>query len=426
VLAQQIGGTGSDIGSVAAVDNSGNTIVAGTFQGTVNFGGGPLSSTGSSSIFIAKYSTAGAHLWSKSIWGTGNNDAPLAIAFDSTDNIIMTGKFSDSINFGGGIFSTSGSLYDYADLFLVKFSSNGSHMWSKSFGAADGEDIGYGVAVDSSNNVILTGVFQGFVDFGDGWLQSYSKDMFVAKYSSTGAHIWSNNFLSMGDDFGYGVSVDSNDNVIVTGSFWNSIDFGAGWIYSTGFRDIYVAKFSPAGAFQWSENFGVANTLDNAGYAVGVDSSNNVIIAGVSNGAVDFGGGQLGAGVQMIFISKFSSSGAYVWSKGLGSNAPVKNIGSMSVDAAGSVIVTGHFMGTINSLTSAGGYDIFVAKYSSSGTNTWSKSFGNTGYDVGNSVAVDSASNAVVTGYFEQTVDFGGSILNSAGGQDIFLIKLAP
>ena len=101
------------------------------------------------------------------------------------------------------------------------------------------------------------------------------------------------------------------------------------------------------------------------------------------------------------------------------------------MDTAGNVLMAGYFQQAVDLgsglLTSNGGYDIFVAKYASTnGASMWVDHFGGTGYDVGNGVAVDKSDNVLSTGYFQQTVNFGTELLTSAGGQDIFLIKLSP
>jgi hypothetical protein len=77
-------------------------------------------------------------------------------------------------------------------------------------------------------------------------------------------------------------------------------------------------------------------------------------------------------------------------------------------------------------VANAGDHDIFVASYSSTGAFRWATPFGATGADEGLGVAADGSGSVAVTGYFNSTVSFGGGSLTSAGGSDIFLLKLAP
>jgi len=94
------------------------------------------------------------------------------------------------------------------------------------------------------------------------------------------------------------------------------------------------------------------------------------------------------------------------------------------------VAVTGSFQYTANfgggPLTSAGYLDIFVVKLTRDGTHLWSERIGSAQNDAGNGVATDSTGQVIVTGYFQGTVDFGGTQLISRGSSDIFLLKFGP
>src|SRR5439155_6570795 len=122
----------------------------------------------------------------------------------------------------------------------------------------------------------------------------------------------------------------------------------------------------------------------------------------------------------------YSSAGNWMWFKQV-ANAFAN---AVAVDGSGNVLVTGYYSGTVNfgggSLSSTnGGTDIFVAKYSSSGGYLWAKSYGGTGIDMAKAIAVDGSGNAVVTGYYQGTANYGGGSWTSAGGNDIFVAKYA-
>ena len=221
-----LGSTGEERGYSIAVDGSGNVFVAGYFAGAVNFGGGLLTSAGVADIFVAKYSGAtGSHLWSKRFGGT-SIDIVQGVAVDGSGNVFLNGYFASStITFGGSTLTNAGSN----DIFLVKLSGNGAHIWSRRFGST-GDDIDYGVAVAPNGDVYITGSFNGTVDFGGLPLTSAggSNDIFVAKYSgTTSTHIWSKNFGGTSSDVGQAVATDSSGNVFVTGFYASaSINFG--------------------------------------------------------------------------------------------------------------------------------------------------------------------------------------------------------
>jgi hypothetical protein len=252
--------------------------------------------------------------------------------------------------------------------------------------------------------------------------------MFVAKYTPAGAYVWAKNFMSTSDDIGYGVAVDSGDNVIATGYYSGSVNFGGGYLPTASSSAIFIVKLSAGGTYTWAKSFGGGSAA--AGYSVAVDSSGNAVITGHFQGSADFGGGPLtSAGSFDIFLAKYSANGDYMWAKRFGNTGSDEAYG-VAADSAGNVIAIGYFSGTVDfgggPLTSAGSYDVFVAQYSADGTHQWSKRFGSTGAEIGNAVTVDSGNNAIATGYFQGTVDFGSGPLVSAGMYDIFLLKLTP
>jgi len=364
-----------------------------------------------------------AHLWSQR-FGSTYDDIAYSVAVDASGNVYVTGCFRGTVDFGGGNLVSAGN----SDIFLAKYSPTGIHLWSKRFGDID-QDLAYSVAVDGSGDVYMTGFFGGTVDFGGGNLVSAGvADIFVVKYGSTGDHQWSQRFGSTSYDNGRSVAVDGSGNVYVTGRFDGTVDFGGGNLVSAGGDDIFLAKYDATfGDYQWSQRFG--STSNDVGYSVAVDGSGNVLVTGAFAGTVNFRGGNLvSAGGEDIFLAKYTPGGINQWSQRFG-DIYDDDGESVAVDGSGNVLVTGYFIGTVDfgggNLVSAGGDDIFLAKYSPTGVHQWSQRFGGAGIDSGNSVAVDGSGNVFVTGRFENTVDFGGGNLVSASAYsyDIFLAK---
>jgi len=338
--------------------------------------------------------------------------------------VFVTGYFSGTVDFGGGALVSAGGY----DIFLTKYSPTGTHLWSQRFGST-GSDIGSSVATDPSGNVFVTGSFNGTVDFGGGALVSAgATDIILAKYSPTGTQLWSRRFGSTDTDYGYSVATDPSGNVFVTGSFNGTVDFGGGALVSAGGADIILARYSPTGVHLWSQRLG--DTSGDVGLSVGTDASGNVLVAGYFNGTADFGGGPLvSAGSFDIFVAKYNSAGVHLWSQRFGDTG-TDVMYSVVTDASGDMFLTGYFAETVDfgggALVSAGGNDIFLAKFSPNGIHRWSYRFGSTGNDYGQSVATDPSGNVFVTGYFFGTVDFGGGALVSAGNYDIVVAKYSP
>jgi PKD repeat protein len=427
--ARAIGSTSSDAAYAVGVDGSGNTIVGGSYRGTVNFGGTTVTSAGGADCFLAKYSTSGGLLWVRSMGGTAD-DYLDALAIDGNGYVVVGGRFSGTASFGGTSLVADGTT----DMMVAKYAgTNGAHQWSKRFGGAY-EDAASAVAVDGSGNVYVTGYFRGTVDFGGGPLTvpfTNDLDVFLAKFTAAGAHAWSKNFANDGNERGYGIAADATGNVAITGYFSNSVNFGGGALTSANaMTDIFVARFTSTGAYSWSRRFGAADANE-SGYAAAMDGSGNVLVSGYLLKAVDLGGGTLAAlGGTDAFVAKYAAtSGAHVWSRRLGGT--LNDYGySVTVDpTTGNVYVTGAFEGVAGfggaSLSSAGAADIFIAKYGSTGTLAWAKQLGGTSSDVGRAIDVG-GSTLGTAGYFSGAGTFEGVPLTSAGMADGFVVRLAP
>jgi hypothetical protein len=240
--AKQIGGTGTDFGYGVAVDGSGNAILVGRMSGTVNLGGGSLTSAGGYDVFLAKYAAAdGQYLWGKRFGGTGD-DYGDAVAVDANADVYVTGNFPGTVNFGGGAVTSFGST----DGFVAKYAgTDGHYVWAKPFGGTGG-DAGSGVGVDGQGNVTVTGYFSGVVNFGTGAVTSAgATDGFAVKYTSAGTPLWTKRFGGTATDFGTRVAADTGGNVNVIGSYSGTADFGGGPIISAGAFDMFLLRLRP-------------------------------------------------------------------------------------------------------------------------------------------------------------------------------------
>ncbi len=424
------GSTLSDsvIVNAVAVDVNGNAVITGQLEGRADFGGGTLISSGDRDVFIARYSSSGAYLWSKRFGSTGS-DIGYGIGVDSSGNVFVTGQFQGTVDFGGGSLTSAGGT----DIFVAKYSSSGAHLWSKRFGGT-GNEVGYGIAVAGNGDMALTGYFGYFgsaVDFGGGPLTSAGgPDLFVAKFSASGVHVWSRAVGGTGQDTGLSVGLDSGGNVVVTGYFQGTVNFGGGALTSAGGTDIFLMKYSASGAYVWAKRFGGAS--DDRGVGVAVVGTGEVVVTGYFNATADFGGGaQVSTGGVDIFLAKYSSTGAHTWSKVFGTSYGFGDIPrGVSLDASGNIALTGSILGPVDfgggALAESGSYDIFAAKFSASGVHLWSKRFGVLYDDHGNAIAMDAGGNILMAGDFLEGVDFGGGTLPSPGNIDGFLVKFGP
>lgn len=426
---KRFGAVGNQMAFDITADGFGNVLLAGYFSGTVDFGGGPLMTSGNAGdtdIFVAKLDAAGNHLWSYRFGDAAYQGGyTISIAVDEFDNVFLAGFFQGTVDFGGGPMTNTGG----SDIFVAKFDASGTHLWSYRFGDAGQEARAWGIAIDGFGNVLLTGDFGGAVDFGGGLLTSAGgKDIWAAKFTTGGTHVWSKRFGdSSPAQWGLDVDVASSGNFFLTGSFEGSVDFGGGLLTSAGQGDIFVAEFDATGTHLWSKRFG--DIGEDRAYSIAVNDAGSAVLAGSFNGSVNFGGGPLtSAGAGDIFVAKFDGAGNHLWSQRFGDAG--NNAGfdySIAVDGVGNVALTGWLYGTVDfgggPLTSAGNYDIFVAKFDANGTHLWSQRFGDALDQQTYGLGVRDE-NVLLTGRFSLAVDFGGGPLTSAGDYDIFVVNL--
>ena len=362
-------GNGNDAARAVAVDGSNNVIVTGTSAST---GGG-------SDYVTIWYSSAGVPLWTndfRSYKGVGVNDnGATAVAVDSGNNAIVTGYSTPT---------GSGADYAYA---TIKYSSTGAPLWTNYYnGPGTVADKALALAVDSSDNVIVTGYSS------LGGLRAYV----TIKYSGEGVPQWTNNYQatrSGGADQPTAVAVDGDNNVIVTGS----LTVGIGQKYAT-------VKYSSEGALLWTNLFGGSSGIFvSQATAMAVDGSNNIVVTGASSSTSTSGGIVYGT-------IKYSSEGVPVWANyydgpGTGSDFAT----AVAVDGRNNVIVTGRSPG------SGSGFDYATVKYSSEGVPVWTTRFNGpaNGPDIASAMKVDHRGNVVVTGYST----------NNASGYDFATVK---
>jgi hypothetical protein len=438
---KRFGGSANDSSTAVTVDSSGNILMAGYFQGSVDFGGGFLTSSGGYDLVLAKYSSTGVHLWSKRFGGTGN-ELPTSIVLDPSGNILLAGSFYGSANFGGATLTSAGD----ADAFIAKYSPQGDPIWSQRFGG-NYPDVINSIATDSQGNVIATGFLQGIVTVGGITITSFGTgiDIFLAKFSPTGASLWAKNFYNAGTEYGNKVAVDKRinpltstpyDNIVLVGYFNGYVNFGDGQMDSGVLNTAggYIAKFSPAGARLWSRAYGSSNGSTRF-WDMALDSNGDIAVCGDFPMQTDLGAGIIAGtswGVD-LFVAKYSGvDGAYRWAVPvLGYQASAARPTAMTVDSQNNVIFTGYYQGTYNfggqSLTSSAGVsDGFVAKYTSGGSRVWAQGFRSSGAGNGNAVATDSSNYVIVSGSFTGTASNGSVTVTSAGATDVLLMRLAP
>ncbi len=270
------GGISEDESKGLAVDINSEICITGNFQDVSSFGTFALSAAGAGKeIFIAKVSTSGNFLWAIKA-GSSQNDISYEADADGFGNFFIAGTFRGSAVFGSFNISSAGE----DDIFLAKVSPSGTIMWAAAYGGA-GSDRGYAVACTPSNDVVITGSFENSFSIGSSNLSSAGdKDIFIASVSTNAAPQWALNAGGPGFDRGYGIDINTSGSVWVTGSFEQNATFGTFNLSSSGMRDLFLANieaatsiFEPATEFSFelfpnpATDFFIINVNDYCPYA---------------------------------------------------------------------------------------------------------------------------------------------------------------
>jgi PKD repeat protein len=425
---RSMGGTDIDGAYAIAVDDAGNVFVGGTFSGSMDLSGATVTSAGGADWFLAKYSPSGALLWAHNIGGTGD-DSLESVAVNDAGEVAVTGRFAGTASLGGPALVASGSLDIGVAVYRAdgsyKWSKGFGGVYDDTGSAVAFDSAGNLYMTGYFRGIVNFGGLSLRVPYDT------DLDVFVAKFDPNGAHVWSKNFVNTGNDRGYGIATNGT-SVAVVGSFSNGIDFGGGQLFSqNAMTDAFVAVLNAStGAYQWARQLGAPDGSETA-YGVTFNTNGNVVVCGAAVKAVDFGGGSLAAlGGSDGFVAAYSgTSGAHVWSRRLGGTGNDYAY-SVAAGADGTLVVAGAFEGTASfgggSLTSVGQSDAYVAKYNAGGGAVWVRGLGGSGADTGQEVAVAPTGNPVVSGYFYGSGVFDGTTLTGAGSYDGFVTKLNP
>lgn len=235
-------GTGSQSVRSIVFDHTGNMIITGSFQGTIDFGGGAFSSAGGKDIFVVKFDPSGKYLWGKH-YGDANSQYANSVDVDSSNNIMIAGGYEGSVDFGSGSLTSKEGV----DIYFVKLDPAGNVLWNKSFGDKNLQAASK-VKVDAKdNNILLTGGFSDLVDFGGGSLSNAGGlDIFAVKFDAAGNHLWSKSFGDSKDQVGVDIYADGNSNsVTVLGELGSDLDFAGGALRNSGSYDIFSVRLNP-------------------------------------------------------------------------------------------------------------------------------------------------------------------------------------
>ncbi len=409
-----LGGSGDDAGNGIAVDGSGNAYVIGYTSSTDFNTRSPLQNTnrGASDAFIAKINPSGSQLIYSTYLGSSKEDIGFAVATDATGNAYVTGYTgANDFNTQSPLQTTyRGGL----DAFVAKINPAGSALIYSTYLGGGDADLGSGIAVDGAGNAYVAGSTSSIDFNTKDPLQTANRgglDGFVAKINSAGAALVYSTYLGGGgDDQCYGVAIDNTGNVYVTGTT-EATDFPTkNPIQSArqGDSDAFVTKINAVGnEILYSTYLGGEGADTCRGIAV--DAASNIYVTGDTTSRSFPTKNPIQASIRGFsdaFVTKLNASGSdLVYSTYLGGGRTDTSY-SIAVDSGGNVYVTGATDSADFNISNAlqsdklGGVDAFITKITADGSQlNFSTYLGGSGNDLGLSIVVDGAGNAYVTGF---------------------------
>ncbi len=256
------GDVSNDYGFSLALDQTGNIITTGSFGGTVDFDPDMnstfyLTSVAFYDVYVQKLDPSGNFLWAKA-FGGALSDIGASVTVDNAGNVISTGGFIDSVDFdpGPGVFNLIAT--GATDIYVQKLDAAGNFLWAKGFGDS-GHDEGKSLKSDANNNILITGIFNGTIDFDPGpgisnFTANGDQDVFISKLDSSGEFVWTRTFGGAGYDFGEALTLDNIGNLYICGNYFGTVDFdpdaGIANYTSNGSHDIFVQKLTQCFAGQ--------------------------------------------------------------------------------------------------------------------------------------------------------------------------------
>ena len=378
--------TGAGAANTITVDNLGNIVVAGNYGSLDAAFLGSTVGAAHPGVFVSKYTPSGALIWGKAIPCTGNGYTR-KVAVDRLNNIFMTGFFTGSLDYGNFTQNGTSPTSSTPDLFLTKFDSTGTTLWSRiGVGTSNfGSDV-FGLAADYDGNIYQGGYFWSGLILDTDTVRTVINNQqgtFLSRYSPTGTILW----VKKGDGInagGYinGLALDDAGTVYASGDAFGLMHFDSANSYNFGGAGgAFVAQYRSNGDFIRVD--ASSSSCD----ALSLDIDHNIYTCGIIGGSGIFGSITLtdvGSGTD-AYIAKLGAPGniSKVWNKSFGGSG-FDRLRSGIPLPGGQFLLAGASNSPISgdkTQASRGGIDYWITRIDSAGNKLWDKTYGGSSED---------------------------------------------
>jgi len=475
---KSFGGDESDKGISIGCDSLGFIYISGYYNteadfDQINLVNNPASGTNKEN-FVAKLDSFGNVLWAipagNQEWGCCD-DRALGMHVTPGGDVFITGTFWGSYYLGvrgaPGTINVGGNnqINAHDNSLLGKIDKDGNPVWVIGFGGDntsggcpypiyDADDHSYDVKVDADGFIYVTGFFSGFdADFDNLSITNPDWDVdcqpmgYIGKLDPDGNWLWVDKFDGIKDQRGSRdnrLAIDQFSNIYVVGGFQGTGNYGPYSINSNGEWDAFIFKMDKDGNWLWAEGIG-SNKTDRAN-SIAIDVCDDIYITGEYRNPMVFPGANASNGSDTlshkqkrdVFVAKMNNQGDWKWAKRARSEGTDKPY-QMSVDANKQVFLGGTVRGEMtfsNGLvvgpqipgdTTASAWVAQLDGSTNTGDWVWAKTAGSDTDDDDRTgdICPDGFGNVYAIGFYEDSADFDGTILNSIGRKDIFVWKMS-
>ena len=276
-------------GNVYATGRFSNTVDFDPSVNTYN-----LTSNGGLDIFICKLDANGNFVWAKNMGSTLNGDSGIDILLDANNNIYTVGNFEGTVDFDPNVTIHNLTSNGDKDAFIQKLDANGNFVWAKSIGGVGEDVINKVILDSNGDIIVVgafsntvdfdpnAGIYN-LVSMG-------SFDAFVQKLDTNGNFIWAKSIEGTNDIYYSSLDSDISNNIYLTGAFDGTADFDPSinthFISSNGRSDIFIQKLNANGDFTWAKNIG--GLYWDRGSSIRLNQDNDIYVAGTVMGDIDF------------------------------------------------------------------------------------------------------------------------------------------